>query len=94
MPDGGPAPAGEISFEPDSVSGNHGPGSMTQIRGGKYLLPKDQGIVGGKYVVTILPFDGISVAESAQGKPLRNAPYVERIELPSKDSTHDFKIAK
>jgi hypothetical protein len=94
MPDGTPAHAGEISFEPDGASGNKGPGSMTQIKGGKYSLPKDQGIVGGKYVVTILPFDRIPLAESAQGKPLRKAPYSERLDLPAKDSTHDFKMAK
>jgi hypothetical protein len=94
MPDGAPVPAGEINFEPDSGSGNQGPGSMTQIKDGKYSLPKDRGIVGGKYIVTILPFDGISLAESPQGKPLRNAPYSQQLELPAKDSTRDFKIAK
>ena len=57
-PDGKPAPAGEINFEPDSSAGNSGPGSMVQITKGKHSLPKDQGVVGGKYIVTIAPFDG------------------------------------
>ena len=92
MPDGKPAPAGEISFEPDSAAGNSGPGSMGQIKEGKYSLPKDQGVVGGKYVVTITPFDGVAFGESLQGKPLVKAPYVEKIEPPAKNGTQDFKV--
>ena len=92
LSDGKPAPAGEISFEPDSAAGNSGPGSMGQIKEGKYSLPKDQGVVGGKYVVTITPFDGVAFGESLQGKPLVKAPYVEKIELPAKNGTQDFKV--
>jgi hypothetical protein len=92
MPNGQPAPAGEISFEPDSESGNQGPASLCQIKDGKYSLPQEQGIIGGKYVVIITPFDGIPITESPQGKPLRRLPYSERVDLPAKDSTRDFKI--
>ncbi len=92
MPDGKPAPAGEISFEPDSAAGNSGPGSMGQIKQGKYSLPTDQGVVGGKYVVTITPFDGVAFGESLQGKPLVKAPFVEKVDLPAKNGTHDFKV--
>ena len=92
MSDGKPAPAGEISFEPDSAAGNSGPGSMGQIANGKYSLPKDQGVIGGKYIVTITPFDGVPFGESLQGKPLVKAPYVEKADLPAKNGTQDFKV--
>jgi hypothetical protein len=92
LPNGQPAPAGEIGFEPDSESGNKGPGSMSQIKDGKYSLTQDQGLVGGKYLVIISPFDGIPIGDSLQGKPLRRLPYSEKVEFPAKDSTHDFKI--
>jgi hypothetical protein len=92
MPDGAPVPAGEISFEPSLDGGNSGPGSTTQIKDGKYTIAKEQGIVGGEYVVSITPFDGIAVPESPQGQPLRRMPYSEKVQLPAEDSTRDFKI--
>lgn len=94
MSDGKPAPAGEIAFEPDSAAGNPGPGSMGQIAKGKYSLPKDQGVVGGKYIVTITPFDGVPFGESLQGKPLVKVPYVEKVDLPAKNGTQDFKVTQ
>jgi hypothetical protein len=94
LADNRPVPAGEIAFEPDSAAGNKGPASTTQIRDGKYQLPKDRGIAGGKYIVVILPFDGVAIPESPQGKPLRRAPYSERTELPAKDSIRDFQLPK
>ena len=65
---------------------------MGQIKQGKYSLPKDQGVVGGKYIVTITPFDGVAFGESLQGKPLVKAPYVEKVDLPAKNGTQDFKV--
>jgi hypothetical protein len=94
MPDGQPVPAGEIGFEPDSASGNKGPGSLSQIKDGKYSLPQDQGIVGGKYVVVISPFDGIPSGDSPQGKPLLKLPHSVKVDFPAQNSTHDFKISK
>ncbi len=92
MPDGKPVPAGEINFEPDGQAGNKGPASMAQIRQGKYSLPKDQGVVGGKYIVRISPFDGNAFGESIQGRPLTKAQHVENVDFPMKNSTHDFKV--
>lgn len=92
MPDGKPVPAGEISFEPDASAGNTGPGSMAQIKDGKYTLSRDQGVVGGAYAITISPFDGVAHGESLQGKPLRNVPYAEKLTLPKEDSVQNFKI--
>lgn len=92
MPDGKPVPAGEISFEPDAAAGNTGPGSMAQIKDGKYSLPRDRGVVGGGYSVVISPFDGVPFGESLQGKPLRKVPYNEKVTLPKEDTVKDFKI--
>ena len=92
MPDGKPVPAGEITFEPDAAAGNKGPGSMAQIKDGKYSLPRDQGVVGGAYSVIISPFDGVAHGESLQGKPLRQVPYSENVTLPNEDSVKDFKL--
>jgi len=92
LADDKPIPVGEVQLEPDSAAGNTGPGSMAQIRDGKFSVPADQGVVGGKYIATILAFDGVASAESEQGNPLIKAPYVEKVELPLKDSTVRFKI--
>ncbi len=92
MPDGKPVPAGEVSLEPDGTVGNQGPATMVQIRDGKFSAPQDQGIVGGKYIVTISPFDGVAFGESLQGKPLTKTQHVEKVDFPNKNSTYDFKI--
>ena len=92
MPDGKPVPAGEVNFEPDGQAGNKGPASMTQINAGKYSLPSASGVVGGKYIVTIMPYDGVAFGESTQGKPLVQTPHVEKIDLPSENTTKDFVV--
>ncbi|MDX1926875.1 MAG: hypothetical protein SFV81_10170 [Pirellulaceae bacterium] len=92
MPDGKPVPAGEINFEPDGQAGNGGPASMAQIQAGKYSIDSDNGVVGGKYIVTIMPYDGVAAGESTQGKPLVNTPYVEKVDLPNENSTKDFVV--
>lgn len=92
MPDGKPVPAGEINFEPDSQAGNRGPASMTQIKGGKYTLSSESGVVGGKYIVTIMPYDGVAAGEASQGKPLVKTPHVEKVDLPNENTTKDFVV--
>lgn len=92
LPDGKPVPAGEINFEPDSAAGNKGPGSLAPIKDGKYALAADQGVLGGKYIVTIMSYDGVAVGESLLGKPLVKQPHVEKVELPNQTSTRDFKV--
>lgn len=88
--DGKPVPVGELILEPDV--GNQGPSSMAQIGNGKYSLPEDSGIVGGKYVVTILAFDGVAFGEASEGKELLKKPYMEKVEFPKEDSIRDFEI--
>lgn len=92
LADGKPIPLGEISLEPDFSAGNKGPGSNVQIRDGQYTLTADQGVVGGKYIATIIAYDGVPFGESTQGKPLLKTPYVEKVDLPGEDSTKDFQI--
>jgi hypothetical protein len=94
MADGKPAPAGEIMFEPDAEGGNSGPGSMVQFREGQYSLPRDQGIIGGKYIAYITPYDGVTNPMSPLGTPLASAPFMEKVDLPAEDSTKDFKLPK
>jgi major membrane immunogen (membrane-anchored lipoprotein) len=90
--DGKPVPVGEISFEPDGKSGNIGPASFTPIRDGKYSVERDNGVIGGKYTVTITGFDGVAVGEASDGKELLKRPYSESIDLPKADSTRDFDV--
>lgn len=92
--DGKPVPMGEVILEPDSTAGNQGPSSMAQISDGYYELPGEQGIVGGNYNVTILAFDGVPFGESLSGKALLREPYVEKVDFPKEDSTHDFAITR
>ena len=89
---GKPISVGEISLTPDVAKGNDGPGSVAQIKDGKYETEADGGIVGGAYVVRIAAFDGIPVGESSQGTPLLQQPYEEHVEFPKQDSTKDFNI--
>jgi hypothetical protein len=85
-------PVGEISFEPDGKSGNIGPASFTPIKDGKYSVKRDNGVIGGKYTVTITGFDGVAVGEASDGKELLKKPHSESIDLPKEDSTRDFDI--
>lgn len=90
--DGNPVPVGEISFEPDGSAGNKGPASFVPIKDGVYKIADSAGVVGGKYNVTIIGFDGVAFGEASDGKELLKRPYSEKIDLPKEDSTRDFDI--
>ncbi len=90
--DGEPVPSGDLILEPDA--GNKGPSSMARIEDGAYTLPEEQGIVGGKYTVTIVAFDGVAVGELVDGKALLREPYLEKVDFPKEDSTRDFDIKR
>jgi hypothetical protein len=89
---GNPVKAGEVAFEPDSSKGNRGPGSVARIKDGKYATEPGMGIVGGAYVVRIIPLTGVPSSVSMDGEALLPAPYEVRVEFPSADSTRDFDI--
>src|SRR5262249_10867397 len=90
--DGHPVPAGEIVFEPDSAKGNNGPGSVARIKNGRYQTEPRLGVVGGPYIVRILPSDGTPPPDIIDGKPLLPQPHVENVEFPASDSSKDFDI--
>jgi hypothetical protein len=89
---GRPVPAGEIVFEPDSAKGNSGPGSVARIKDGRYQTEPGRGVVGGPYIVRILPMSGVPSGELIDGKPLLPQPHTENVEFPMSDSTRDFDI--
>ena len=86
-----PVPVGEIIFRPDAEAGNEGPGSVATIRDGAYTTESGRGLVGGPYVVEIVGFDGVSVAEATEGGVLFN-PISRKINFPKADSTRDFSL--
>ncbi len=88
---GKPVPVGEIIFRPDAKAGNEGPGSVAAIRNGAYSTESGKGVVGGPYVVEIVGFDGISVAELTEGGVLFN-PITRQVDFPANDSTRDFDL--
>lgn len=89
---GKPVPAGEIAFEPDASKGNSGPGSVVRIRDGRYQTEPGLGLIGGAYVVRIIPLNGTPAGDSLDGKPLLPGPHVESVEFPAADGTRDFDI--
>ncbi len=88
---GKPVPAGEVSLEPDGSRGNTGPGSMAEIKDGKYQTEPGKGILGGPYVVRIMGFDGIPAGDSSVGTALF-PPYETRVDFPREATTRDFAI--
>lgn len=90
---GQPLPAGTVSFAPDTSKGNNGPGYNVNVKDGWYCSAPGKGIVGGPYKVKIFGFDGKPVPQFPLGKPLF-PPYNTEVDLPAKNSTHDFDIPK
>jgi hypothetical protein len=54
---GQPVPYGEIMFAPNARAGNAGPGTVTEIRKGRYQTPPTLGVIGGKYLLEVSGFD-------------------------------------
>jgi hypothetical protein len=89
---GKPVALGEIIFEPDAAKGTTAPGSVAQITDGHYVTQPGLGVVGGAYIVRIVPFDGVPNKSSMFGKVLLPTPYVENVEFPAETTTRDFDI--
>jgi hypothetical protein len=94
---GKPIPVGFIYFNPDTTKGNSGPGSGAEIKNGKYVTPRDGGIVGGPMIVKIDGYDGISKDLGgemvANGSALFEA-YETRIDFEKKSGKKDFEFGK
>ncbi len=88
---GQPVPVGEVVFEPDASQGNSGPGSVAQIKDGKYQTEPGMGVMGGAYIVRIVGFDGVPVGDSTAGTGLF-PPYETTVNLPEEGVTQDFEV--
>jgi len=87
---GQPVAGGRILFVPDEAKGNVGPGSVAEIRNGRYATRAGKGVVGGPHRVTIFGTDG-SVLTEAHDNALF-APFETTVDLPKADSQHDFEV--
>ncbi|MEA1952421.1 MAG: hypothetical protein U9N87_13660 [Planctomycetota bacterium] len=90
--DGQSVPGGRILFAPDSARGNTGPGSVAEIRNGRYHTRREKGFTGGPCVVTIYGTDG-SMPTEARDNALF-APYETHVDLPQDDCRQDFDVPR
>jgi len=90
---GKPLPRGTIFFVPDSSKGNQGPGSIVQIRDGKFMTAKGGGVVGGAHTITISGYDGVQVPGtlSPDGTLLFHDYKLTR-DLPLEDAVINFDV--
>lgn len=88
-------PKGFVRFAPDTSKGNSGPGGGAPIEDGYFETPREKGIVGGPYVVTITGTDGVPTTEFGEelpdGKQLFPA-HRTRHEFPREDTEWDFDV--
>lgn len=94
---GQPVPFGELIFSPDAAAGNSGPGAVAQIVEGKYQIAREQGVVGGPYVVTVSGFSAApsqaAVPEPGTAAPQPLFPPLElKKNLPAADGTLDLVL--
>ena len=85
-----PVPGGRIVFEPISAQGNSGPGSIAEIKAGKYSTRSGKGTVGGPHHVTIFGDDGGMPTESRDNALF--PPHRTEVDLPYGDAEYDFKV--
>jgi hypothetical protein len=87
--DGNPVPKGTLSLEPDSQAGNLGPGTGVAVKDGKFKFSREQGHVGGNYIVIL----SIGTRKSDDPNADPEVPYhSERIKvsLPKSNGTFDM----
>lgn len=85
-----PVPGGRIVFEPIADQGNSGPGSVAEIKAGKYSTRAGKGTVGGPHHVTIFGDDGGLPTESRDNALF--SPHRTEVDLPYEDAEHDFNV--
>ena len=85
-----PVPGGRIVFEPIVARGNSGPGSIAEIKDGKFSTRPGKGTVGGPHQVTIFGDDGGMPTELRDNALF--APYRTEVDLPFEDAQHDFNV--
>ncbi|HWL09496.1 MAG TPA: hypothetical protein VNQ76_13895 [Planctomicrobium sp.] len=92
---GNPVPIGVIYLTPDTSKGNRGPGTLAEIKDGRYSTPPNKGTVGGAMVLEFSGFDGQKTGtgddENRVGKTLFDG-YRLEAELPQKSAQQDFDV--
>ena len=92
--DGAPVPAGSIRFEPTEGQASF---SGAMIANGKYTVPKDSGLLAGKYRVAITaPMPGTVDTGSQQALPGEAPPLAKDLIPPdwNSASTHFIEVKK
>jgi hypothetical protein len=89
--EGKPVPYGNITFEPDTDKGNHGPQGFAKIQDGKY----DSDIAGtgpspGPQTVVIEGYPELGRERPGQGRLIFN--FRTTWDLPVEDTSRDFEI--
>lgn len=93
--EGNPIPVGFLTFAPDATKGNQGPGGSAVIEDGHFETPRNKGILGGAYIITISGNDGIPVTiddeKLDKGKMLFRS-YKTEHNFPANDSEWSFEV--
>jgi hypothetical protein len=93
---GKPIPAGNIIFSPDTDKGNKGPGTVAEIKDGKFSTPPKKGVVGGAYRLEINGYDGVPIPGGEGGMDPRGKPlfptYQMALELPKPGTPLEIKV--
>ncbi len=92
--DGKPVPVGEVVFEPDTSKGNNGPGSVADIKDGKYTTTSGKGVVGGAYIIRVTGFDGVMTNPEASYGAVLFPQYEERVDLPEGTTEKNIVVPK
>lgn len=89
---GKPCPLCELSFDPDSTKGGHGPGVLILAENGIYDTRSSKGIPPGAKTVRILGFDGIPTSDSSSGKIITKSGLQISVNLPASNAEQNFDI--
>jgi hypothetical protein len=92
---GKPVPVGFVTFEPNSLQGNAGPGCGASIQDGYYKTDKNKGIAGGSYLVTVNGSDGIATTIDGEDAPQGASlfpPYKTQFDFPKSDTAWDIEV--
>jgi hypothetical protein len=92
---GKPVLAGFVSFEPNAAKGNSGPGCRAPIKNGYYETPKNRGVTGGAYLITVGGTDGVPTIIEGEEAPYGTSifpPYKTQFDFPKEDTTWNIEV--
>lgn len=88
-----PVPSGTIMFEPDAEQGNQGPAAMADIKGGRYRITKDKGVVGGPHLIRVLGYGADAGGSEADGGSDMLFPeFSQKVDIDKKPSILDVDV--